>query len=177
MADLGRDVLGGFINDLKNGKSAADAFASALSKIGEKLLDSALDSLFSTGGSGGGGGGLFGNLLGGLLGGARASGGPVKRGKTYLVGEEGPELWKAPGNGTIIPNDALRAVPPPSSVRAGSARSGGSTYAPQITVDARGAQQGVGAEIQAALKEYDRGSYRRFVSNVQMNRRYAGKHV
>jgi len=36
--------------------------------------------------------------------GARALGGPVLRGKTYLVGERGPELFTASSNGMIIPN-------------------------------------------------------------------------
>lgn len=39
--------------------------------------------------------------------GARASGGPVKSGATYLVGEKGPELWTAPADGAIIPNNQL----------------------------------------------------------------------
>jgi hypothetical protein len=25
----------------------------------------------------------------------------------YLVGEQGPELWRAPGNGEIVPNNRL----------------------------------------------------------------------
>jgi hypothetical protein len=37
----------------------------------------------------------------------KAVGGPVKGGTTYLVGEEGPELFTAPANGTIVPNDRL----------------------------------------------------------------------
>jgi hypothetical protein len=32
----------------------------------------------------------------------RAAGGPVNRGQTYLVGEQGPELFKAPVNGQIM---------------------------------------------------------------------------
>lgn len=36
--------------------------------------------------------------------GARAGGGPVTGGKTYLVGEHGPELFTAPNNGMIVPN-------------------------------------------------------------------------
>ena len=39
----------------------------------------------------------------------RAHGGPVVRGLTYLVGEDGPELFTAPGNGRIVPNDRLAA--------------------------------------------------------------------
>ena len=37
----------------------------------------------------------------------RASGGPVSSGITYLVGEEGPELYTPTRNGYIIPNDEL----------------------------------------------------------------------
>jgi hypothetical protein len=37
-----------------------------------------------------------------------ASGGPVSVGTTYLVGEQGPELFVSDSNGTIIPNNQLR---------------------------------------------------------------------
>ena len=43
----------------------------------------------------------------GTVDGARASGGPVSGGKTYLVGERGPELFSPSASGTIIPNNAL----------------------------------------------------------------------
>ena len=36
-----------------------------------------------------------------------ATGGPVTGGKTYLVGERGPELFTAPGNGNIVPNNMM----------------------------------------------------------------------
>jgi tape measure domain-containing protein len=36
--------------------------------------------------------------------GMRASGGPVSAGKSYIVGEEGPEVFTAKTSGTIIPN-------------------------------------------------------------------------
>ena len=39
--------------------------------------------------------------------GGRAHGGPVTGGKTYLVGERGPELFTPPGNGNIVPNGAM----------------------------------------------------------------------
>jgi phage-related minor tail protein len=38
--------------------------------------------------------------------GARAAGGPVTAGQTYLVGEKGPELFTPSGDGTIVPNTA-----------------------------------------------------------------------
>lgn len=39
--------------------------------------------------------------------GARANGGPVSGGGTYLVGERGPELFTPGSSGTVIPNNAL----------------------------------------------------------------------
>jgi hypothetical protein len=56
----------------------------------------------------------IGGSIGGAFGGGRASGGPVMRGTTYLVGEQGPELFTPSSSGSIIPNNAL-------------GRSGGST--------------------------------------------------
>jgi phage-related minor tail protein len=38
---------------------------------------------------------------------ARATGGPVDAGTTYLVGEKGPELFNPGTSGTIIPNHAI----------------------------------------------------------------------
>ncbi len=81
----------------------------------------------------GGGGGFLG-ALGGLFGGGRASGGPVTGGRTYLVGERGPELFTASSNGSIVPNHQL---------------GGGMT----INVDARGAGPGVGAEVRQAVAQ------------------------
>lgn len=43
----------------------------------------------------------------GSISGARASGGPVSSGGTYLVGEEGPELFTPNLSGSIIPNSSL----------------------------------------------------------------------
>ena len=45
-------------------------------------------------------------LGGGRFGGPRAMGGPVTTGTTYLVGENGPELFTPNMSGTIIPNGA-----------------------------------------------------------------------
>ena len=43
----------------------------------------------------------------GLFGGGRAMGGPVSAGTTYLVGENGPELFTSSTAGTIIPNQGM----------------------------------------------------------------------
>ena len=52
-------------------------------------------------------GSKVGSFVGGLFGGGRATGGPVMQGTTYLVGEQGPELFTPSSSGTIIPNNAL----------------------------------------------------------------------
>lgn len=75
------------------------------------------------------------SALGSLFGGARAAGGPVRPGKTYLVGEKGPELFSPGVGGTIVPNHQL--VRPPGAT--GSASLGGliggrAATAPQVTL-------------------------------------------
>lgn len=54
--------------------------------------------------------------------GLRALGGPVVGGMTYVVGENGPELFTAPSDGTVIPNSALAS----SSTLSGPAGQGNS---------------------------------------------------
>lgn len=78
-----------------------------------KLLGSAVQGI-----AGMFGGGMFANAstfsMGGslsamtnaVLAGARADGGPVISGKTYLVGERGPELFTPGASGAITPNGA-----------------------------------------------------------------------
>lgn len=56
-------------------------------------------------------GSKIGNFIGSLnpFGGGKAIGGSVSTGKTYLVGEKGPELFSPTSNGYITPNKALTA--------------------------------------------------------------------
>lgn len=136
--DLAKDALSGFIKDMVAGKSASEALAGALDKVGQKLLDIALNGIFDGLFSGGGG---IGGIIGSLFGGRRASGGPVSAGKAYLVGERGPEIMLPRGSGTVIPNKALTG---------GSGRTSNQTT---IHIDARGAQAGVGAEIDRAVRK------------------------
>lgn len=55
----------------------------------------------------------------------RASGGPVLKDKTYLVGEKGPELVTMHGNGTVIPNANMQSVGIPKGSDAATAIAGG----------------------------------------------------
>lgn len=115
-------------NTLVNAFSSAEDALVEFVQTGEfnfsKLVDSILadltrllarQALFAvlgafTGGAGGGGGGFLEGLFGGF-GGARAEGGPVAPGKSYLVGENGPEIFQPSSGGTIVPNSAAMAPP------------------------------------------------------------------
>lgn len=79
-SSFGKDLLGGFIQDLKDGKSASEALSNALSKVADRLLDIALNSLFDGGGLGSTpGGGILGGLFSFLF--PFANGGIAKNGK------------------------------------------------------------------------------------------------
>ena len=54
--DLGKDVLSGFISDLRSGKSATEALANAMNKVLDKLVEIGLNSVFENLFSGGSGG-------------------------------------------------------------------------------------------------------------------------
>lgn len=66
--------------------------------IQAQITQPILDSLFGTKKTGGGTPAVSG---------ADATGGPVQRGSTYLVGEKGPELFTASNSGNIKPNNQL----------------------------------------------------------------------
>lgn len=148
MQALGKDVMGGFIRDMIDGKSATDALAGALSKVGDKLLDLALDSAFSTKGGGGG-------ILSGILG--MFGGGGFKPNTTagkffttgFASGTANTGGARGQPRGVVHGQEAVVPLPNggriPVEIRApripGSNGGGGVnlTYAPQI--DARGADQ------------------------------------
>jgi len=58
----------------------------------------------AVGGMGGGWGGAIASVAGALFGGARAEGGPVAAGRSYVVGERGPEMFMPKQSGNIMPN-------------------------------------------------------------------------
>ena len=136
LASIGADAVKGFVSDLKSGVSAADALRNALDRILTRLTDNLIDSLFQglLGGGAGGGGGLLGSLLG-SFGGARATGGPVAPGKSYLVGEKGPEIFAPSAGGRIIPNGAIAAP------KVATAQTQRTPISPQVrmSIDLRGA--------------------------------------
>lgn len=147
-SEFGKDLLGGFISDLRSGKTAAEALAGALSKVADKLLDMALNSAFGLGPGGNGTGGplsFIGTLLGGLF---RANGGPVEAGQPYIVGEKRPELF--------VPNVPGRIVPRVPTANSGSgAGGGGGTTVVTINapINAPGADAAALARVERSVQE------------------------
>ena len=109
--DSGRDALKGFITDLQEGKTAAEALGGVFDKLANKLLDMGLDSLF---GGGGKDFGIIGSLFGFAGGGVAANGRPQPM-KTFagggvsrsasIFGEAGPEAAVPLPDGRRIPVD------------------------------------------------------------------------
>lgn len=101
----GKDLARGFIDDLRSGKTAAEALSGTLEKLADKLLDVALNAAFSGVGFGGGniGGSILGSIFGGAkFGGAFANGGNLGAGQWGIAGEAGPEIIHGPANITPI---------------------------------------------------------------------------
>jgi GH24 family phage-related lysozyme (muramidase) len=81
-----KTAVSGFVNDLRNGVSAGEAFRNMLDRVIDGMINMAIESMFAKnalGGLFGGGGGLFGGLFGGggfpgVPGGLYHNGGPVR---------------------------------------------------------------------------------------------------
>lgn len=119
--DLLEDIRDGYksigttiVEAFMSGKSAAQAFKSALSSLMQKLasrsLDKFLDTIFKSDMKGAPS--LFENFMSnvpvlGSIFGKRAGGGPVNSGAPYLVGEKGPELFVPSMAGQVVPSYAM----------------------------------------------------------------------
>jgi len=79
-------------------EGVAQAFSLVLNVIGG--IVNGLEAMISLGKS-------IGGAVGGIFGGGKAMGGPVNAGTTYLVGEQGPELFTPSTSGNIVPNNKL----------------------------------------------------------------------
>lgn len=114
-----RSVLGSALSDTnKDFKTwmtdLASSFAQMLQQMAAEMIASQVTKfLFGMISPGVGGGGAQGGLgsiasfFGGLFGGKRAQGGNVQRGRAYIVGEQGEEVFTPTGSGYITPHHKL----------------------------------------------------------------------
>jgi tape measure domain-containing protein len=104
---IGDTISSGIVDSLtaavEGTKSLAEVASDTLRSLSQILLKFGVQSLL---GSLGGGKGFFGKLFGGF----RASGGTVTGGRSFVVGERGPELFTPGRTGSIAPNSSMGAT-------------------------------------------------------------------
>lgn len=157
MRALGKDVLGGFIKDIRNGVSAADALSNALSKVADKLLDMALDNLFS-GGFGKGG------LLGGFLIPGILHGGGVAGRDGYGHGRavspsvfSGAQRYHSGGIAGLQPGEVPAILQKGEVVLPrGTKMGGGTSIVINAPINAPGADAAALARVEASVKDLGR---------------------
>jgi len=95
--------------DLAQGIQGLIRGTSTLNDVLNNVLNKMIDAAFNMAFFGNAGGtltkglGLFGSLFSGFL----ANGGPAQAGKSYIVGEKGPELFTPSVSGMVSPNSSL----------------------------------------------------------------------
>lgn len=135
-----RDVARGWINDLIEGKSAAEALGNALSNIGNRLIDMGLDAVFGTG-SGSSPFGMLGKAFGFADGGIVAHGRPQPL-KRYAMGgiSDRPAIF---GEGSMaeaaVPLPDGRRIPVDIRMPQSGGMGGNITVSMPVTIDASGA--------------------------------------
>jgi hypothetical protein len=164
---LSDSIAEGLLDGFRRGGSFADVFLNELkAQFAKTVLSPIIRPMVEAGNAGIGdllglvlkGLGMSGGSVSGLPSGADAglfwdmgppprlaAGGPALPGKTYVIGEQGPELLQMGAlGGQVIPNHQLR-------------QAGGTTvqlsYAPTIRIDSRSDQQQVAALVGGAVRE------------------------
>jgi hypothetical protein len=133
-AQVGSALSSAFADAIVEGKSLNEVMSSLLKSLAKMAINSSLMSLFSAPSAGG----LspFASFLGI---GKNAEGTDNWRGGPTWVGEKGPEIINLPRGSQVVPNNVAMA-------------SGGGVNAPvNISIDARGADAGVEARLNAQI--------------------------
>ena len=130
MAGWGNDFTNVMANAVMTGKFQFSDMANSIIKdlIRIQIQKSITDPLIKMGTG----------FLDGIISGQRAIGGPVTSGNSYLVGENGPEIFTPGSNGGITPNNAI---------------SGGGVTVNQVINVTTGVQQTVRAEIMTLMPQ------------------------
>ena len=118
--DLSKGISDDLANAIVNGESLMDGMKDTFKKVITqmiadafrlKIIEPILSGIFGGSFSGGsytpGGGGIFSSIVGSIFGGGKANGGPVQKGRPYLVGERGAEMFVPSSSGSIVPNSAM----------------------------------------------------------------------
>jgi tape measure domain-containing protein len=146
---IGDSIQTGIVDSLtaavEGTKSLAEVASDTLRSLANIMLKFGLQT-FLSGLGGKDGVGFFSKLFGG----GKASGGTVKGGTSYLVGERGPELFTPGRTGSIAPNNSMGGANVTVNVDASGSRAQGD--------NANASQLGkaIGAAVQAELIKQQR---------------------
>jgi len=146
---IGDSIQTGIVDSLtaavEGTKSLAEVASDTLRSLANIMLKFGLQT-FLSGLGGKDGVGFFSKLFGG----GKASGGTVKGGTSYLVGERGPELFTPGRSGSIAPNNSMGGANVTVNVDASGSRAQGD--------NANASQLGkaIGAAVQAELIKQQR---------------------
>jgi len=145
--EIGQGIEQGIVSGLTDAvmgtKSLAEAATGVLNNLKRQLVELAIQQAVS------GIGNFLGKALGGLFGGKKANGGPVSAGKSYLVGERGPELFTPSSSGKITSNEKLGGGNVTNMITVNVDASGSSVQGD--TADANQLGQVIGQAVQAQL--------------------------
>ena len=94
------NITDGIIDAIEGTKTLGETALGIVKDLGRQFLRFGINQAFGALGSTGG-------ILGKLFGGGKASGGTVQGGRSYMVGERGPELFTPGRTGSIAPNSAM----------------------------------------------------------------------
>ena len=141
---IGKSITTGIVDSLtaavEGTKSLADVAADTLRNVANILLQFGVNSALA-----GLGGGNPANIFTQMFGGGKASGGTVKGGTSYMVGERGPELFTPGRSGSIAPNRAMGGANVTVNVDASGSKVQGNQ------ADGKALGSAIGAAVQAEL--------------------------
>jgi len=149
-SSIGDSIQTGIVDSLtaavEGTKSLAEVASDTLRSLANIMLKFGLQTFLGGLGGNDNGVGFFSKLFGG----GRASGGTVKGGTSYLVGERGPELFTPGRSGSIAPNNSMGGANVTVNVDASGSRAQGD--------NANASQLGkaIGAAVQAELIKQQR---------------------
>jgi TP901 family phage tail tape measure protein len=147
---IGSAVSDGIVNALTAAvdgtKKLADVAADTLRKVADILLQLGVNTALGGISTIGGAGSIFDKLFGGF----RASGGSVKAGSSYMVGERGPELFTPGRSGSIAPSGSFGGANVTVNVDASGTQAQGNQP------NAKLLGQAIGAAVQAELVKQKR---------------------
>lgn len=98
------EIVDGFTEAIIGARSFSDVLKGLIVDLERVILKELVFKSIAN--SLGGAGGFLG-FLGSFFSGFKASGGPVSAGQSYVVGEQGPEIFSPMSSGTIIPNSKV----------------------------------------------------------------------